>query len=65
MRATFSFNLVLRCKLLSIVDRITNHFKHRHATKGFRCKLKKIVEMSRRQFNLLRNMLFQLSTTKF
>ena len=52
IRATF---------LESVVARITTHLKHCHATKFCCCKLKKVVEKSRRQFN----MLLQLATTKF
>ena len=54
-------NYALRCKLKSVVARITTHLKHCHATKFCCCKLKKVVEKSRRQFN----MLLQLATTKF
>ena len=52
IRATF---------LESVVARITTHLKHCHATKFCCWKLKKFVEKSRRQFN----MLLQLATTKF
>ena len=41
----------LRCKLKSVVARITKHLKHCHATKFCCGKLKKFVEKSRRQFN--------------
>ena len=54
-------NYALRCKLKSVVARITTHLKHCHATKFCCCKLKKVVEKSRRHFN----MLLQLATTKF
>ena len=42
---------LLRCKLKSVVARITTHLKHCHATKFCCCKLKK----SRRKFNSLQH----------
>ena len=57
---------MLHCKLKSVVGRITTHFKHCIATKNFSLQVqKKLLKISRRQFNLLLNMLLQLATTKF
>ena len=58
IRATFFFNL--QCNIVallhvSVVARITTHLKHCHATRFCCCKLKKFVEKSRRQFNLLQH----------
>ena len=50
LKTTFFFNFqatsVLRCKLKSVVGRITTHLKHCHATKFCCCKLKQHVAAS-------------------
>ena len=56
--------VALRCKLKSVVARITTYLKHCHATKFCCCKLKKFVEKSDASSTCC-NMLLQLATTKF
>ena len=67
--ATFFFNfqrnIVLRCKLRSVIAHITTHLKHCHATQFCCCKLNKFVEKSRCQFKFLQHAKLQLATTKF
>ena len=55
---------LLRCKLKSVVTRITTHLKHCHATKVCCCKLKTIMLIKVVASSTCCNMLLQLATTK-
>ena len=67
IRATFFINLhatMLRCKLKSVVVRITTHLKHCHATKFRCCKLKQHVAASWTGANVFQH-IFSTCNNKF